>query len=749
MLGAAEALETAALDPIDEALLPLLEMVECAVATRARIPVLSLWRRVPFVALLASHLHLKWPGRHGSLPLTPRIGIFPFSSADLDLLDTPLYHVQEAQTVRKQARSNRLLRTKHREDLWPPDWEQAIDRRRSKLENLILPASSFISIDRITETGDVKQGHRQVIGKLAPRGKLRPQLFIPVRGDPTRQLVRAFNDLDLVLVNAQNIRGKHLARSIQYFLTEVSPTVPMLIIASSPADLIAARALELPSAKPVILFAGQQLPSMSVLPVNHDRAIVERQFSYAIDGLAEKSEVLARIVIHAQRTWWAIRQSMAVTTPPEALAFETLYADIVARTQGEDVQLLEEAKRLILQESANAEAREERRRAVIQAALYNGQARTVLILARSDSAVQELKTALAASLEVEVNELQSLGIHIISAFSPWPSAEFDLCIATGYFGTGTIDMLFASRAIKNVIVADPIEARVAVWDVERRFCGVPDLPPVIAASLHSLSAMMEPHAAPSADAIHLQTLFGGFTPSRSEVSGAPEHAGKVTYVCICFTDGSSRQVAANARFEVFGRKRLQLQPVAAKDLQIGDQVILLQDDERAAFSDKLLRLMDQGRLSGGSLTRAIWLTTVRAVRSAHPVSASEIKKRLDAAGVRADLTTVRTWLPSGTSDDCGVPERESVFLALADALGVMMPRQTLKDWFAKINRLRIDHRRIGRELAKAIRGAYFGRLDPVTVARMEREWGVQAKALLDAVRVAVVDDVVLFTNEAS
>lgn len=749
MLAAAEALEGPVQDPIDAELSPLLEIVELAVATRARIPVLSLWRRVPFVALLASHLHLTWPGKHASLPLTPRIGIFPFISADLDLFDMPRYQVQEAQTVRKQARANRSFATRHREDLWPPDWEQAIDRRRSRLENLILPASSFISIDRVSQEGDIKQGTRKIIGKLAPRNKLRPQLLVPARGEPTRQLAQAFSGLDLILVNAQNIRGKHLARSIQYFLAEVSPTVPMLIIASSPADLIAARALEPPSAKPVILFSGQQAPAMSVLPVNHDRAIVERQFSYAIDGLAERSEAIGRLVVHAQRTWWAIRQSMSVLTPPEALAFETLYADIVARSQGEDVQLLEEARRLILQESTNAEAREERRRAVIQSALYNGQSRTVLILTRSDSAVRELQTALAASLEVEGNELQSLGIHIISAFSPWPSEQFDLCIATGYFGTGTIDMLFASRAIKNILVADPIEARVAVWDVERRFCGVPDLPPTIGACLHSLSAMLEPHAAPSADAIHLQTLFGGFAPSRTPASQAPEHTSKVTYVCVCFTDGSTRQVAANARFEVFGRKRLQLQPVAAKDLQIGDQVILLHDDERAAFSDKLLRLMDQGRLSSGSQTRAIWLTMVRAVRSAQPVSASEIRRRLDSAGVRVDLTTVRTWLPSGTSDDCGVPERENAFLALADALGVAMPRQTLKEWFVKINRLRIDHRRIGRELAKAIRGAYFGRLDPVTVARMEREWGVQAKALLDAVRVAVVDDVVLFNSEVS
>ena len=71
-----------------------------------------------------------------------------------------------------------------------------------------------------------------------------------------------------------------------------------------------------------------------------------------------------------------------------------------------------------------------------------------------------------------------------------------------------------------------------------------------------------------------------------------------------------------------------------------------------------------------------------------------------------------------------------------------MPRDILSDWFIDINRLRINHRKIGRELVRAIRGAYLGRIDPVSVAKMEKEWGVEAKTLLEAARVAIVDDVI-------
>ena len=110
-------------------------------------------------------------------------------------------------------------------------------------------------------------------------------------------MVRSFDALDLVLVNAQNIRGRHLAASIEYFLNEISVNVPMLIIASSPADLIYVHALDPPSKKPVMVCAIRAAPRMGVKAVNRDRPIVERQFCFAIEGLAEKSEILSRLVI--------------------------------------------------------------------------------------------------------------------------------------------------------------------------------------------------------------------------------------------------------------------------------------------------------------------------------------------------------------------------------------------------------------------------------------------------------------------
>jgi hypothetical protein len=479
-----------------------------------------------------------------------------------------------------------------------------------------------------------------------------------------------------------------------------------------------------------------------VTAVNRDRPIAERQFCFAIEGLAEKSDIIARLVSQAERTWWATRQSMSLDTPREAMAFENLYSDMLSRTPGCELELLEEAKRLIVQEAANATIRNERRNAVIRAALHDAKARAVLVLVRSDSAAEELKSALAGYLDVGITDLPLLGVDVLNVFGPWPTTAYGACVAAGYFGTSTIDMLFAGGAQNSLVVVDPIEARIAVWDIERRFCGVPDLPAAITASLRSFSALLESCASPSTTPIALSTLFGDGKGSDTAGTMASGYTGKATYVCLCFADGSTQQIAANARFEVLGRKRLQLQTVAAKDLHVGDQVVLLNDDERAAFSERLLRAMDEGRLRADRQTRSTWITTLRAVRSMRPTSVSDIKKRLDAVGVTMDLATIRTWLPSQASDECGVPERENVFLAFAHALELSLPTEMLTEWFASINRLRINHRRIGRELVRAIRGAYLGRLDPVTVAKMEREWGVEAKVLLEAARIAIVDDVI-------
>jgi hypothetical protein len=749
MLTSAQPIDTLPQDPIDEALFPLLEQAENAVSTHTRIPVLSLWKRLPFIPLFAAHLHLRWPGQVKSLPLSPRIGIFPFFASDLDLLCRPLYNVQRAQLVRQTARARRFSISPTPKGELYPDWEQAVDRRRHKLQHLVLPASSFISIDRVNESGDIKQGNRQIIGRFAPRGEPRPQLLVPARVEVTRQLIRAFGGLDLILINVQNIRGKQLAGSIEYFLREIPTTVPILILASSPADLLFVGALEPPSKNPVILTGVNRTSNMKVKDVNRDRPQAERQFCFAIEGLSEKSDIMFRLVSQAKRTWWATRQSMSVDTPRESMAFARLYSDMLERSPGGELELLEETKRLISQESENVAMRDERRNSLIQAVLHDAKGGSLLILVRSDGAAEELKSMLAGYLDVSVSELSSLGVDVSNVFGPWPTAVYETCVACGYFGTSTIDMLFASGAHAGVLIVDPIEARVAIWDIEKRFCGVPDLPDALTADFRSLSAKLEAIASPSAAPISLPTLSGDSMRSASAVTTASMYVGKPTYVCLCFTDGSTQQSTANARFEVAGGKHRQLQSIPAKDLNTGDQVVLLNDDERAGFSERLLQAMDEGRFRNDKQTRSIWLLTLRAIRSGVKVSVPEIKQRMEKEGVAVDASTIRTWLPSASSDECGVPEGEDAFLAFAKAVEISMPRDTLSDWFISINRLRINHRKIGRELVRAIRGNYLGRLDPVSVAKMDKEWGVEAKTLLEAARVATIDDVIPLGGETA
>lgn len=746
MLTSSQSVGTARGDPMDSALFPLIEIAQLACETRSRIPVLFLWKQMPFLPLFAAHLHLRWPGAVRTLSLSPRIGVFPFFASDLELLSRPHYSVQNAQSARQSARTKRFSTNPAKGELYP-DWEQAIDRRRHKLSHLTLPVASFISVDRVQANGDVRQGHRPVIGRFAPRGGPRPQFLVPARGEITRQLIRVFDNLDLILVNVQNIRGKQLAASIEHFLREISASVPMLIVASSPADLAFVGALEFPSKNPIILNSRSGVPDIKVKEVNRDRSQAERQFCFAIENLADRSEIMSRVVAQAKRTWWATRQSMALDTPREAQAFALLHADMVERSPTCELELLEEAKRLILEESGNTEMRAERRIAVINAILHGAKPGPILVLVRSDAAAQELKQKLAQCLDLEVNDLLALGIEVLNVFAPPPTTAFETCIACGYFGTSTVDMMFASGSRTAVLILDPIEARVAIWDIEKRFVGVPDLPEAVVAAFKSMCQRLEGIASPSASPISLPTLSGDPWRNGAATTAASLAASKPTYVCLCFSDGSTQQSTANARFEVVGRRRLKLQSVAAKDLKVGDQVVVLNDDERADFSERLLQAMDEGRLRKDKQTRSAWVTTLRAVRLANRISILEIKQRMEKQGVTVDASTIRTWLPSTTSDECGVPEGADAFLAFAKAFDIAIPVDVLSDWFTGINRLRINHRKIGRELVRAIRGNYLGRLDPVSVAKMEKEWGVEAKALLEAARVAIIDDVIPLDSE--
>ena len=725
---------------IDKELSPLLAIAQDAINAGCRIPVLSPWRFIRHVPLFASHLHLRWPGRLSSFPLSPRIGIYP-SFGEQEQFSTRLYSVPEVRRATRAARTQMAVTASSAPNPYP-DWEQAIDRNPDLLGQLLLPALSFISIDRVTSAGEIKAGHRKLLGRFTPRNQFRPQILVPARSDITRQQIRAFENLDLLLVNIQNVGGRRLAEAISFFLMGIPSSVPTLIIASSPAEFSAIN-LGIDSNERIqVLASDRQPPAVEVQTVGRDRAQVDRQFSFSMEGLKDRSSLLAQMTAQAQRTWWAIRQSLSEDEPREAEMFLALARDCMARSHGQgELELLNECLRLIVSESRNAEGRRERREAILAAALHD-EGQTQLLIVRSDAAAAELRAYISKQLDLDPLQLGQLGIRVQSVFSRWPEQPFERCVSCGYFGNKSLDAMFASGAQRALLIADPVEARVALWDIENKYRSVPHLPPALELKLASLADRLQAAAAMFADAISLGSLFGEYATRPRAQGPTREHLEQARQIIVFFTDGSNAELSVNARMEVLGRQHLRLRTVVAKDLQIGDRVVLLNEDERDAFSERLLGVLDQTIFSADSGRRRQWLHLLQAINAQLPISATKVQKGLSLLSFDIDLPTIRSWIPKRGVDDSGVPEREDVFIAFAGTLGLTLGNELLLDWFDVIERLRKQHRIVGRDLVRAIRGAYLGRLDPVTVAKMEKEWGMEAKMLLEAARVAVVDELI-------
>ena len=151
--------------------------------------------------------------------------------------------------------------------------------------------------------------------------------------------------------------------------------------------------------------------------------------------------------------------------------------------------------------------------------------------------------------------------------------------------------------------------------------------------------------------------------------------------------------------------------------------------------------LDAGPLKVQSQARMTWLAIVRAVASSKKLTPTAIARGMMAKGCPVTAAAVRQWL-SEHSDEAHAPARIDHFLALADVLGLGLPEDTLRGYFRDVHSWRVLHRRAGREVARAIRLAFSGRLGATTLARIERDWGVGVRALVDAAQVGIVDEVI-------
>ncbi len=256
------------------------------------------------------------------------------------------------------------------------------------------------------------------------------------------------------------------------------------------------------------------------------------------------------------------------------------------------------------------------------------------------------------------------------------------------------------------------------------------------------------HAARFSDVfdLSLAPLMG--LPTVPLIDLVSRHAPAPTEVAILLTDGTRLDVRKNARFEVLGSSVSRLRSVPANELRSGDEVVLLREDSRASFSEKLLATIDIGSLANEAQQRFTWLNIARSIYEQQKPNLRRITERMAETGHPVDYATVRSWLGL-SEEDAAIPERADRFLAFARIIGISLPEDTLVEMYSAIRRLRINHRRIGRELARVIRGVRLGKLGAPTLARIEREWGFSARELLESARVGTVDEVLLPEEETS
>lgn len=724
---------------VDKHLRPLLSPLGDAVNGQSCVAVISLWSPIRASGLLPAHLHLRWPGEIKNLPLTPYFGIMPFQGTDWDLSAESIYSVSESQLARQSARISRAsskgLLTG---DLRHPDWEQVAGRFRGSL-----PAQSYISFDRLSPKGDIKRGSRRVIGKRVPRGELRPTILIPAELSLGKLAYEELRKCDAVIINVQNVRGRRTARFLALAIEALRGTVPLFVLAASPADLAFVCFNVRPNTSDRIVVLTDHVLSIAAraFPVGQDRVSAERELSFSLEGIGERSEELATLAVLGRRAWWAARQMISSGVPHEVVRFQRVLEHHRTRVL-QDIDLLNDCARLIQREVDNVQAHEERRKTVIQAALNDGQAKSVLVVAKP-GAVKDVRRELSGVVGVSEAELATLGVHVQSAFDVLPLVDYDTCISAGYFGPATIDLALASRATRVHFVVDPIEARIAIWDLQTRFRQYGAwLPESVQKAISTLIDVLTENAVREADTVCLASFQDFKQPTQFSIESEREHlVCGPDQVLIDFVDGSSMEVEGQTRFAVLGKSILRLQSAAARDLQPGDQVVIVEQDSRDAFSENIFRAVDDGKYKKQSSTRQMWLKLVNQVCSEKQLTPTRISRLLCERGFDIDVTTIRAWVKAPAVDGGSIPERLDWFRAFAEVIDLAVPREVLDSWFKEIRLLRIAHRNVGRDLARAIRGAYLGQLAAPTLQRIERDWGVKTRELITAARVATVDEV--------
>jgi hypothetical protein len=737
---------------IDEQLLPLLPVVAQALEAQGIVVAMSLWHAIPAVALLPFYLHAKWSDRVDDPPLLATTTLLPCSGTDRRLLEEPLCTPSDAYNARVYARWCRSeMGTQLAGDFYLTDWEEGYRRHREQVAHHLLGANSYLAVDTVQPIGNCLHGSRPSLGRLASRGAPRPTLLLPGRGVLSDQALVALSSSQLAIVNLQQVRGPRTLETIRGVLARRAH-LATLMVASSPSDLFALGLTEVEENVPVHACGGvPALEQLHLALVGQERLQEEQKFRFAVTELRGYSPALDAVLDLVERAWWAARQSLDTESARATVLPRLLRAEQYLHTVAPvDAGLLTSAHMLVEEAIDDEERTQERLERLLESCEHHFNAPAAWktgVVVRNEREVERVQQAMSARWNAPFAELQGLGLEVKSV---WSAPErYDSLISSGYVGNRTFDIIFASRARQATLLLDPVEARVASFHVARMQHLLERA--ASPATLHVLDSIAPAFARVMAHTpdtlVHIAIpafLWNTATEDVPPVELQAPTTDQREQVLICFTDGTSTICDTCQRFDLLDREHgSHLRLASAGDLQLGDEVIVIEHDTHAVFSIRLMHLLDETVLRAECAKRLEWLAIAASSAQVQKRSAKSIQAGLQTRGVHVDYATVRTWVPKPDNVAQGlVPNQWTSFKALADELNLVFPEEVLHAYHHAVRRWRVLHRSAGRTLVRLMRHAVLGQLDAATLHEVEELWGLDARDLLRATRIRIVDEVV-------
>ncbi len=602
------------------------------------------------------------------------------------------------------------------------------------------------------QTGCIARGSRPYLGKIAVRKAPRPQVLVPAHGSLSAEAYNALAHSDLLLVNLQKVRGRQALTIIREILLLRGADQPGLLIAYSPSDLFALGWKELGLDATYYQFGhAPAVHIVNVTVVGQDRPQAEREFEFAVTELRGSSPLAESLSTFATAAWWSSRQNVAQDSGAADAAFRRFQ---VARERASfdapaEAQLFTTANMLITSTFKNGELARERLNAVVEAVFSSPTGEPTLVLAKHSPAAERIQEAIAAYAGVTPLEVESSGVTCVDLSSAAAAGTCACVVTCGYFGSATLDAILASSASTVYMIFDPVEARIAWYDAKAMARYMHEVGSLEAErTLLSICSALSSYQLPFTDVLSLSldyTISGPAILPPLAYSSNSVGSNEEQRATILFVDGTWQEVSQTTRLEIIDRKdKVRLRTLLASELQAGDEMLVVASDTHALFSEHLMQTLDTGLLRPLAEKRATWLTLLSTVINGKRPNLRAVHRCLQERGIQVSYQTVLSWARPGGENDQTIPQRWQHFKAFAEELGMKLPEAYLEELFQVIRHLRTRHRLAGRNLVRAMRGAYLGRLDSTTLARIEHEWGLDARKLIQSTRLAEVDSVMLW-----